>query len=79
METTSLTLFIRTQNSAHRLRDRAVEEHGATTVEYIMILGIMALLVAAIFLSSGGLRERIFNLGETIKSTVGDASKKMGG
>jgi Flp pilus assembly pilin Flp len=77
METTSLTLFIRTQNSALRLRDRAVEEHGATTVEYIMILGIMALLVTAIFLSSGGLREKILALGTSIKEALGDAGRKM--
>jgi Flp pilus assembly pilin Flp len=76
MEPTTLSLFVRAQNSAHLASQRAVAERGATTVEYVMILGIMALLVAAIFLlPNTGLRDRIGDLGQKVQDVVGDVSQ----
>lgn len=74
MNKLSLSLFIHAQNAtqttAQKTVDRVKNQEGATTVEYIMILGIMALIVAALFLADGGIRDGIMSLGRKIVNTL---------
>lgn len=72
---TILTALIGFQGAVAARSDRMRSNEGATTVEYVMILGIMALLVAAIFLIPGtGLRDQIERLGDAVKNTIADVT-----
>jgi Flp pilus assembly pilin Flp len=57
-----------------RFQQRLADETGANTVEYIMILGVMALIVATIFLAPSGLRDKVLCLGNNIKEQVSAAA-----
>ena len=50
--------------------ETAREEHGAETVQVIMIMGIMAVIIGVIFLGPFGLKGTIQTLGENITGCV---------
>ena len=69
-----LSLFVAAQTEIASAASRSADEDGAPTVEYIMILGILAIIVAALFFSNGiGLKDAILGLGETVKEKLTDA------
>lgn len=53
--------------SFKRLRD---EERGAETIQVIMIMGIMALIIAAVFLTDNGIRSAIIKLGNKVENWI---------
>lgn len=65
-----LKIQVLSQNAAARLRT----QDGAETIQVIMIMGIMALIIAAVFLSSGGLGEQIEALGTRVSNAIQDIS-----
>lgn len=71
-----LHTFVKTQTTALAVRDRLLErakdERGAETVQVIMIMGIMAIIIGAVFLVGGdsSLKGRISSLGSKVKNCV---------
>ena len=61
-----LKIWVSGQNGVSRLKD----QQGAETIQVIMIMGIMALIIAAVFLIDGGLKDKIEDLGTTIGEKI---------
>lgn len=68
-----LRLFVGAQSEVAAARTRLDEEQGAETVQVIMIMGIMAIIVVALFFSNIGLKQAILDLGTTVKDKLTDA------
>jgi Flp pilus assembly pilin Flp len=68
----TLAAAVKAQNGVYNTGQRLRSQEGATTVEYVMILGIMALIVAAIFLSNGGVRDKLWNDSDSLGRQVID-------
>jgi len=61
-----LKIWVSGQNGVSRFKD----QQGAETIQVIMIMGIMAFVIAGVFLADGGLRDKITNLGTTIGEKI---------
>jgi hypothetical protein len=59
--------------SARSARPRILDQEGAEVVQVIMIMGIMAILVVALFFTDIGLKQAILDLGQTVKDKLTDA------
>lgn len=57
-------------------RERMSEQDGAEVVQVIMIMGIMAIIVVALFFTDIGLKDAIMDLGSTVKDKLTDAKTK---
>jgi hypothetical protein len=66
-----LKIWVSGQNGVSRLKD----QQGAETIQVIMIMGIMAIIIAAVFLVDGGLKDKITTLG----TTIGEKITNIGG
>lgn len=61
-----LKIWVRGESAVARMRT----QDGAETVQVIMIMGIFALLIAAVFLADGGIRDSIQNLGDRVNNWI---------
>ena len=61
-----LKIWVSGQNGVSRLKD----QQGAETIQVIMIMGIMALLIAAIFFGPFGLKTKITALGTDVADKI---------
>jgi len=78
MNEIALRMFVGLQTEIASLRSRAQDrltaEDGAEVVQVVMIMGIMAIIVVALFLTDTvGLKGAIVKLGNTVKDQIGIA------
>ena len=61
-----LKIWVSGQNGVSRFKD----QQGAETIQVIMIMGIMALIIAAIFFGPFGIKQRIEDLGTAVGNKI---------